>query len=251
VGILYNLDWHQATSISTTVTSYSQGLTFMITAFFGISLLAMAFFNWGRKRNKDDMAGNSQRALLSTIPSYQSTLPYMTFELTRARRYNHTLSVLILGLDTKQKEELLEKNKHLAHQWANEHLASKFLFSLIGTIIRESLRDSDILSYEVIDDRFIILLTDTDEDKANNAVVRLNELVHEQIQTQLRAGIAEFPSNGLTIEDLVKYAQTRFYHQPSKNGVMAIHRKEDRQESQPERRLKDTTVIPATMGKNE
>lgn len=251
MDILYNLDWQQTTFDFATVTTNLLGLAYMFASFLGISLFAMAFFSWGNKKKKDDKAANSQRALHSSIPSFQSTLPYMTFELTRARRYGHTLSVLILGLEELQKNELVTKNKGRANQWGNEQLASKFLFSLIGSILRESLRDSDILSYEVVNDRFIILLTDTDEKKAKNAVERLNDLVQEQIQTRLKAGIGEFPSNGLTIEDLIKYAQTKYFYHPSKNGVLAVHRGENYKENDIPSKLKESVVVSATAGKTQ
>jgi GGDEF domain-containing protein len=250
MGILFNLDWHQTTFDFATVTTNLLGLAYMFASFFGLLFFAMAFFSWGNRKKKDDRAANSQRTLQSSIPSYQSTLPYMTFELTRARRYNHTLSVLIMGLEQAQKDELVAKNKGRSKQWGNEQLASKFLFSLIGSIIRESLRDSDILSYEVVNDRFIILLTDTDEKKARNAVERLNDLVQEQIQTRLKAGVAEFPSKGLTIEDLLKYAQTKYHHHPSKNGVFAVHRNENYQENDAPK-LNEPVLAPATMGKGQ
>ncbi|MFQ5627682.1 MAG: diguanylate cyclase domain-containing protein [bacterium] len=251
MDILYNYDWHYTYLDTASVRSMLQGLSFMATSLLGIFLIAMTFFGRRKKKTKDNMANNTQLALLSSIPSYQSTLPYMTFELTRARRYNHTLSVLILGIESGQKEELLKKNKNLANQWGNEQLAAKFLFSLIGTILRESLRDSDILSFELVNDRFVILLTDTDEKKARNAVVRLNNLVNEQIQTQLKAGVAEFPSNGLTIEDLIKYAQTRFNHQPSKNGVMAVHRGDHHKENDVPKNMNDAVMVQAAIAKRQ
>ena len=251
MDILYNFDWHQTSLGNITAMGINQGLPFLVTSIFGLALFAMTIFRWGKAKNKEGKANSSQRALLSSVPSFQNTLPYMTFELTRARRYNHTLSVLILGLESAQKKVLLKKNSNLANQWGNEQLASKFLFSLIGTILRESLRDSDILSFEVVNDRFIVLLTDTDEKKARNAVVRLNTLVNEQLQTQLQAGVAEFPSNGLTIEDLIKYAQTRFYHQPSKNGVLTVHRGDNHKDRDESQKINDSVMVSAMLGKRQ
>ena len=216
MDILYNIGWHFSIIGSMALEGFLHNFPALWGPGCGFAFVAVAIWGWRKKQNSDQVASGSQRALLSNIPTYQSMLPYMTFELTRGRRYNHNLSMLILGLDHSQKQELLNNNRSDSNQWGNEQLASKFLFSLIGTILREGLRDSDILSCEILNDRFIVQLTDTDNAKAIRAVARLNAMVYDQVNTRLRAGIAEFPSNGLTIEDLLKYAEMRFYHHAAK-----------------------------------
>lgn len=196
-----------------------------------LTIIGIAFFNWWRKERKKEAGANGIGKPLPGMPSLQNALPYLTFELTRARRYNHTLSLLVLGFDDNELKKLIKANSDYTEQWGNDRLARKFLFNLIGMLLRENLRDSDIISYDVLSDHFVALLTDTNEKQAALAVSRMNCLVSNQISAQLKAGIAEFPLNGLTIEDLLKYARTRFYHQSgqtlSQNGHLDAHRNGD------------------------
>jgi len=142
----------------------------------------------------------------TAIPRYRRSLHRMTGELERARRYGNSLTIAVLAVD---QEQLKQKKRNLLAVTENTEIASYFFFSLISSLLRDNLRNCDMLTYDVTNDYYVILMPETSAALAEQAVIRLNEMIANRIKIGLRFGVAEFPANGLTIEDLVNHAHTR------------------------------------------
>ncbi|PYV36794.1 MAG: hypothetical protein DMG06_29880 [Acidobacteria bacterium] len=137
------------------------------------------------------------------IPTYRRALPQLTRELARARRYQRPLAVVVM---TVEKGQLLNQEQNVVH-----HL----LFPLVGKILQDALlRENDIVTYDATPNRYVLLLTESTKEQAIQSVERLQNSLYERTSTHLRAGIAEFPADGLTIEDLVSRAQAACNAQP-------------------------------------
>jgi len=79
-------------------------------------------------------------------------------------------------------------------------------FPLVGVIARDALRECDIVTYDPIANHYVILLPDSDEDKARQAARRLGELVFRRTALSIRTGVARFPGDGLILQTLVNKA---------------------------------------------
>ncbi len=150
----------------------------------------------------------------TAIPRYRRSLHRMTGELERARRYGNSLTIVVLSVD---QEQLKQKKRNLLQVTENTEIASYFFFSLISALLRDNLRACDLLTYDVTNDYYVILMPETSAALAEQGIVRLNELVSSRIKLALRAGVAEFPADGLTIEDLVSHAHTRSHRKATDN----------------------------------
>ena len=109
---------------------------------------------------------------------------------------------------------------------------------LAGALLRETLRESDIVAYDPAEDRFVILLAQTDGPRAEQAVTRLDRIVRRRIRVQTRAGVARFPEHGLTLDDLLRSAEGAWRStpfdayrdsSPSENGKVAPAAPESRE----------------------
>lgn len=134
------------------------------------------------------------------LPTYRKWLDVLHRELNRARRYQHPLAVVVIRLaehgsldDTSRERTSPSRRRQLATMRA-------------GILMGELLRDTDVVTYDPADNRFVLLLTETDPGQARAAVARLDALVLERAGARLRAGIAMFPQDGLITEDLVMLA---------------------------------------------
>jgi GGDEF domain-containing protein len=148
--------------------------------------------------------GTVQSGWRTAIPPYRRSIPHLALELARARRYRHPFSVLVLGLDD---DQLMHKNQSLVAGSGNSNFNTHFFFALLASVLRDNLRDSDLVTYDLNKDLYIILLTETSAQEAEKTVSRLDELIFKRTAAHLRAGTAEFPNDGLIIEDLVSHAQ--------------------------------------------
>lgn len=150
----------------------------------------------------------------TAIPRYRRSVHRMTGELERARRYGNTLTIAVLSVD---QEQLKQKKRNLIAATENTEVASYFFFSLISALLRDNLRACDFLTYDVSKDHYVILMPETSAALAEQGIVRLNELIANRIKITLRSGVAEFPADGLTIEDLVSHAHTRSHRKATDN----------------------------------
>jgi len=85
---------------------------------------------------------------------------------------------------------------------------------VFGSVLQEALRESDIVTYVVAHNQYAILLTESTKAQARRAIERLAAQYHQRTVDHLRAGIAEFPADALTLEDLIASAQKAWQEQP-------------------------------------
>lgn len=187
---------------------------FLAVLIFGIILMILL------RRNRRSMFHTNGRLSspemqLGAIPTFRRSLPQLTNELARVRRYNRPLSIIVLRIESDQL--LLDLKRSLASESGNGSASSysniiqtlQLVFSLVGSILRESLRESDIACYDVANNQYVIMLPECTRHQALMTVRRLKKLLFKRTAGHLVAGISEFPADGLIIEDLVKLAMER------------------------------------------
>ncbi|MFQ6112846.1 MAG: hypothetical protein ACE5NG_02025, partial [bacterium] len=111
------------------------------------------------------------------------------------------------------KRNLLPESRNGSVESYNQMMQTiRLVFSLVGSILRESLRESDIATYDVTNNQYIVLLPESNKLQAMQTVMRLKKLLFKRTAGHLVAGIAEFPTEGLIIEDLVHSAMEACNH---------------------------------------
>ncbi len=156
---------------------------------------------------------NSEKALIHTIlssvsiPIFSQSLPELKREISRARRYQNDLSVIIFRPCDQQTAVIREeqKRRHL-NGHSKSPCMNRWDFLLCGPILRDSLRAIDILTYNVSKQQFIAVLPETDKIQAVKTVNRLKKILGSTLSQKLSIGISQFPKDGLIMEDLINQA---------------------------------------------
>ena len=136
------------------------------------------------------------------IPGYRQALPLITSEFERARRYNHPLSLALFGMVTaiEAAGASSSRNGHGTPE------AAGLFPAVLASLLRESTREIDIVTYVAMLARCLVLMPETDRPAAEYAVRRLRTLAGQRLLTPVTTGVAVFPADGLVLDELVRLA---------------------------------------------
>ena len=152
------------------------------------------------------------------VPELREGMPWFRSELDRARRYQRPLSLLMVtpyphrddvpwaGSDRAVPSSESEDKKRVLLETRLPHLASL----LVGSILARAVRGSDWVTHRTSDDRFVILLVEADQEVSLRAVGRIEDMVRDRAHLGLRVGIATFPEDGFTVNDLLGQAEEKW-----------------------------------------
>ena len=137
------------------------------------------------------------------VPAYREVQSQLVIELRRARRYEHPLGVTMLGL-------------HAPTQLGGERAGGSAaapsvdvvpaVYSLLGSYLRNTLRETDILTAAPEALAFATFLPGTDRQGTEQALMRFCDGFLECAGYGLHGGAAAFPGDGMTIEDVLDRA---------------------------------------------
>jgi hypothetical protein len=188
-----------------------QVLAVMLTLGFAIALL------WAHRRTVSAL----HRAVLTVtraagIPTYRGS-PQLLDELARARRYQRPLTVAILKLDdqgrSQKAKRLFRNSREPSNAVIRESDNGVLAFPFVACFLRDALRNGDTVTYDLVKNRLVIVLLEINKAGAAQCMKRLRVLIEERTGLKLRAGLAEFPTDGYTIEAIVAHAQAAAEHQ--------------------------------------
>lgn len=124
-------------------------------------------------------------------------------EFARSRRYHRPLSLIVVHAYPKDEEVVREMLKSLQRD-----VLSRLSNARIGQAIGEAVRQTDLLVRDQIG-RYVILCPETDLESAVLLADRLCKLVEERAGLHVNCGVASFPDEALTFEDLLHLARDR------------------------------------------
>ena len=124
-------------------------------------------------------------------------------ELTRSRRYHRPLSVVIIQPESEDEKITREAFKNIQHD-----LMSRFTSARVGQIIDDRVRQTDLVLRDY-KGRFIVLCPETDFDNASLLAKRIAQAIKERTNLRVLWGVAAFPEEALTFEDLLQKARER------------------------------------------
>jgi len=124
-------------------------------------------------------------------------------ELTRSRRYHRPLSLVVIESESEDEKTTREMLKSIQHD-----LLNRFTSARVGQIIDDRIRQTDL----VLRDRrgrFIILCPETELEDASLLAKRIAQAVKERTSLHVLWGVAAFPEEALTFDDLLQKARER------------------------------------------
>lgn len=132
-------------------------------------------------------------------------------ELLRSRRHNYPLSVMVVEPDPATVK--LSLNRSVVE--VQKAMMTRYVITNIMRLASNLFRRTDLIVDQVIDkDSFVVVLTDTDGEKAGAVAQRFQDLVEQGMGVKIGVGLATFPDEGLTFESLVDKANERIPGQP-------------------------------------
>lgn len=165
----------------------------------------------------DTLPRDTWRALDDgSLLSFHHALPRLSYEVARARRYERPFTITMFTVDAWRLESehgvqipavvqaASEEALDLTRTWAS----SAMMTVLLATLLRETLRESDIITYSPRFALCLVGLPETRVDGARAAVQRVQSVCVERLLAPIKAGVAEFPKSGWTLEDLIRHAET-------------------------------------------
>lgn len=150
-------------------------------------------------------------------------------ELTRSRRYHRPLSLIIILSDSpganRSEEGPMPKEmlKSMQHD-----LLSRFTSARVGQIIDDCIRQTDLVMRDPRG-RFIILCPETDRGNATLLAKRIAQAVKGRASLRALWGVAAFPEEALTFDDLLQTARERLADSmPIHSEAVAVVESSDR-----------------------
>lgn len=124
-------------------------------------------------------------------------------EFTRSRRYHRPLALLLVEVDPEVHKSNGEMFRSIQYDIAN-----RFTSARIGQIIDDRIRQTDL----VLRDRqwsYVIICPETDYTSVLLLARRISEAVKEKTGLSVLWGVAAFPEEALTFDDMLKKARER------------------------------------------
>jgi hypothetical protein len=140
------------------------------------------------------------------VPSLREALPWLSSELDRARRHSRPLTIVVFGLDPFVADV---GRIRLASESSGQTETALFplLSALLAPSLRDALRQTDIVTYTTRDAQSLVVLPETTADAARQTIGRLLQTASIQVLCPLRVGLAAFPDDGWTLEDVILHAE--------------------------------------------
>jgi hypothetical protein len=124
-------------------------------------------------------------------------------EFTRSRRYHRPLALLLMEVDPEIHKENGQVLKNI-----QSDIVNRFTSARIGQIIDDRIRQTDL----VLRDRqwsYVIICPETDHASVLQLARRISSAVKEKTEYSILWGVAAFPEEALTFDDLIKKARER------------------------------------------
>lgn len=130
-------------------------------------------------------------------------------ELTRSRRYHRPLSLVVIQSESDDQKTTREMLKSV-----QQDLLNRFTSARVGQIIDDRIRQTDLVLRDHRG-RFVILCPETSLENTILLAKRIVEAVKERTNLHVLWGVAAFPEEALTFDDLLQKASERLIHSES------------------------------------
>src|SRR5580698_7129155 len=157
-----------------------------------------------RKRSEELVRYQATHDALTGLANYREFMDTLERELRRAERGRHSFTVLLLDLD-----DLKRINDRLGH------LAGNGALKRLAGVIKEQCRATD-LAARYGGDEFAVVLIESDLCMAQQVAERIEVRVREDTEEppiSVSSGMAIYPADGRTAQDLLEAADRQLYRQ--------------------------------------
>lgn len=140
-------------------------------------------------------------------PTYRASQPQLHFELRRARRYEHPFGVVVMSSALPSGPGASSGNGVVRSDPAASRSVPG-VYGLLGAFLRNTLRETDILTCMPESLTFAAFLPGVGQVGAEQMLERCRDGFMDCAGFDLRGGVAAFPEDGLTVEDILDLASS-------------------------------------------
>lgn len=167
-----------------------------------VLLTAFLAFDVGRRFDQTEIA--LEQLAASAYPNRAQDIQFardrISYEITRSRRYHHPLSILTVRLEKNKTWEEWKEVKMLANE-----MLERFAVAKVSQILSDNARVTDMVLRDR-DGQFVLLCPETNHTSTEILATRIAEAVNKELDANIECGIASFPDEALTFEDLLHAA---------------------------------------------
>ena len=127
-------------------------------------------------------------------------------EFARSRRYDRPLSLVVIEPEPEDTHATAELLKNI-----QDDLLHRFRSARVGQVLDEYTRQTDLILKDHRG-RFVILCPETDHEIVALLAQRLGRSILERTGLNIRWGVASFPDDALSFDDLLEKAHNRLTH---------------------------------------
>jgi hypothetical protein len=125
--------------------------------------------------------------------------------LLLSRRHHHPMSVLVFGVG----QAAFAGARHRIVAEVQRAMANRFVVARLANAILRSVRRTDLPLEQARDGRFVVLCPETDTAGAEITVRHVQKAVRAELGLDVNAGMATFPADALTFEELLRHAEAQ------------------------------------------
>jgi hypothetical protein len=137
-------------------------------------------------------------------------------ELTRSRRYHRPLGLVVVESESEDQKTTREMLKSI-----QQDLLNRFTSARVGQIINDRIRQTDLVLRDHRG-RFVVLCPETDLDSTILLANRIAQAVKERTNLNVLWGVAAFPEEALTFDDLLQKASERLHQTEAGNTQVSM-----------------------------
>jgi hypothetical protein len=124
-------------------------------------------------------------------------------ELARARRYERDLAIAVLSTRPLRRAEAGNGESPTPSN------LPQVLALMSAVALREILRQSDVVCFQAARNRFVLGLPESNGEDASRALLRIRSHFRTRLRLRVKTGLARFPADALTLEELITAAEAR------------------------------------------
>ena len=123
-------------------------------------------------------------------------------ELLRSRRHHYPLTIMVIQPDPQSIRAVVHRMVHEVQQ----AMISRYVITSLARVIGDQLRRTDMVIDQHEQGRFIVVSPDTGSLNSIVLADRVKSAASEKLGVELSCGVASFPDEALTFEELVHHA---------------------------------------------
>jgi diguanylate cyclase (GGDEF)-like protein len=172
-----------------------------------------------RKRSANSLLHMATHDALTGLPNRTLLVDRFSQACSRTQRRDITFSIMFLDLDGFKKV-----NDTYGHEVGDQ------LLKILGSLLKECIRDEDTLS-RISGDEFVILLEDSSYENAEGVARKIQARLMQPLLIQgielnigISLGIAVYPDDGTEMSELLRKADARMYAAKEQRKCLMLER---------------------------